>query len=119
MATAAERRAAQRRLARDLREGRQILPPSTTKKARAVVSDRKSELVNRIARAKRLLHSGQEGFSGASSRKHITHDKQGNARSLDDIRNLAGIYTRAIEDDDYDFHEDLVEIDMEDADWYH
>lgn len=117
--SAAARRAAQRQLAKDLRAGKQILPPAVTSKAKRAVSERKSEIVNRVVRAKELLHGSSEKFNSAESRKRVTHDKQGNLRSVDDIRKLDRIFTRAVEDEDYDFYEDLVDIDMDDADFYH
>lgn len=82
------RRSAQRKLARDLKQGKPILPKEITRKAKEVVNKR-SELVNRIADYKKQTFGDKESFNARRSRQAVERDRQGNPRSIAELRQAA------------------------------
>lgn len=105
------RRAAQRRLAKEIKEGT-YKPSKIGQKARQVVSERK-QLIAEIKAIKDIRYSGQESFDQARSDKHIDKDLDGKNRSVKDLKKIL----QALEDD-YD-DEWWEENDYEDVLYYH
>lgn len=65
MQTPAERRAAQRRLAKNLKEGKPTLPPELTRKGKPT----KSQLINEVEKLKKQHFNTKDGFNAKRSRK--------------------------------------------------
>ena len=103
--TAQQRRAAQRRLAKNLREHKPILPPEITKKAKAVAGKRK-DLLNQIDAFKERKYSGRgkwdEKGSRASTRINGNTGKLWTVTELEEIwEGIQG--TSQIQADNYDW----------------
>ena|ERR1700722_8398225 len=114
--TPAERRKAQRALARDLKAHKKILPESITRAART-----RGQVVRDIQRFKNERFGARPAFNQRRSDKNVKFDTDGNERSIETLRKIERVLARARMEDDYSaIYFDLAadETDLESALYY-
>jgi hypothetical protein len=86
--TAAQRRKAQREVARKLKTGERILPKEITSKAKAVAGERK-DLLNQIDKFKQQAYAGNPRWDEKGSKKASRiNARTGKRWSLDELREI-------------------------------
>lgn len=114
---AQSRRRAQRRIAKELREGT-FKPSSVGKQAREAPALRK-DVVNRIQAIKARMFGDRPKYSEKGSRRAIERDKNGKLRSLKDLKRILEVLEEQESEEYQENYDDLESYGLGDALYYH